>query len=86
MSYIEAVKTARAKGADYVAYKNLAQRVVVAVKAGAADVSHAIANVDREGLNLIAAGISASRKSLYDFDAGQFICGTVAQLAPNGEA
>jgi len=83
MSFIEATHEARDKGADYVCYRNLATFVVVATHSA---VNASVANTDLEGFRLIAAGISASRKSLYNFDTGLFECGTVAQLAPNGEA
>jgi len=41
-----------------------------------------IANVDKFGLDLICAGASAMKLSVYDEEAGHFLTGTVDQLAP----
>ena len=39
-----------------------------------------VANVNRDGYDLIAAGTAAMKKSFYDEDAALFLSGTVDQL------
>jgi hypothetical protein len=73
----DAIHAAQDVGADYVVYDvvNGSRRV--------ASVAHlrVEAICTSLGAQLIAAGISASKKSLYDYDAGEFTCGTLAQLS-----
>lgn len=79
MSFQHATSTAPAD-ADFIAYKDTGVWVVVQRRSDG--VFSTIANTDDTGFDLIAAGISASRKSLWNAETGQFICGTVGQLSP----
>lgn len=72
----DAINTAINLGADYVSYLHFATRKVVEV--GSREIT---ATCSAAGYDLIAAGISASGKSLLDYESGEFVCGTVAQLA-----
>lgn len=45
-----------------------------------------IATGTAHAARLVAAGASASKLSVYDAEADHFLSGTLAQLAPNGEA
>jgi hypothetical protein len=71
----DAIYTAQSVGADYVVYDHHGCRKVASVAAVRVE-----ASCTDFGFDMIAAGISANGKSLYDYDAAQFICGTAAQL------
>lgn len=66
---------AAAKDADFVIYRTVTSSILVEVSTG-----EVIANVTDAARDIVAAGISAQRKSLYDFDAGHFVCGTLDQM------
>ena len=72
----DAVYEAQQRGADYVCYRDLGGAVKF-VRVPSLDV---IATCSSLGFQLTAAGIAVSGKSLLDYNTGEFLCGTVAQM------
>lgn len=71
MTFTEATKNAPAD-ADFIKYTGAYGTVYILMRRSDG-VWFGIAETNREGASFVAAGISASRKSLWDADAGEFL-------------
>lgn len=78
MTYLEAISSAP-EGADFIAYTNHVGAIVV-IQRRSDGVWDGIANASTLGYDLIAAGVAARRKSLWNADTRQFISSTAAQM------
>jgi len=78
MSYLEATKTAPAD-ADFVAYRNLGLGWSIAQRLpdGAFDTAAALTP---PALSIFISGVSARRRSLWNYETKQFECGDLSQL------
>jgi len=65
--------------ADLIAYRGPGAWTVIRRRSDG--IFESIANCDRTALDLIIAGASASRKSVWNYETGQFEVGTVEQLS-----
>jgi hypothetical protein len=71
----DAVYEAQQRGADYVVYCQAGVYKFVELES-----LQVVASCDYVGQQLVAAGLAAGKASLFDYDADEFVCGTVAQL------
>lgn len=71
------IETARRANADYVGYRAGPAKSTTIVKVATEEV---VANTSAEGRDIFIAGVAARGQSYFDYDAGQFMCGTVAQM------
>lgn len=73
----DAVYEAQNRGADYVVYADVGRAIKIVEIA----TLNVVASCDLAGYPIIAAGVAARKASLFDYDAGEFVCGTVAQMS-----
>jgi hypothetical protein len=78
MTFTEATKHAPS-GVDFIQYTDHVGTIVT-IQRRSDGIWDAVANTQRIGADLVAAGISASRKSLWDADRGQMLCGPIADM------
>jgi hypothetical protein len=78
MTFTDATKTAPS-GADFIKYTNDIGRIMFVQKTSDG-MWISVAETGKLGEGLVAAGISASRKSLWDADAGQMVCGLIEDM------
>jgi hypothetical protein len=78
MTFFEATKIAP-DDADFIQYVDT-DGTSVTVQRHSDGALNVIAESNLTGAVLIAAGIAAWGRSLFDADAGRFVCGTLAQL------
>jgi hypothetical protein len=78
MTFSEAIESAP-EGADFIAYSPVVRvwKILLRRSDGIWDI---IAEAHTVGYDLIAAGISARGKSLWNAERAEFECGTVAQM------
>lgn len=78
MSFISTISAAP-RDADYAVYKDVGGYVFLSrdPETGRWDV---MANTDAAGFAMLGKGLSASAKSLWDYDSGLFLAGDVEQL------
>ena len=83
MTFSQAIASAP-EGTDFVAFRNVFGWCLVSRRSD--DIWLTIAQLTDCGYDLAAAGISAARKSLWNAETGQFLCGTLTQLIGEPQA
>jgi len=78
MTFSQATKSAP-EGADFIAYQTLAGNWTILLRRSDG-IWDSTASVHSTGYDLIVAGISARRQSLWNAERAEFECGTVAQM------